>query len=164
MDIVFRIISENDFEFLKDMLYLAIYVPEGVEPFPIEIIENPEISKYIDNWGRKDDFGIIAIDKNVNKKVGLIWIRTFPEEIKSYGFINEETPELSMSVIPEYRGKGIGTKMIEKLFEEIKNKYKQISLSVSKENPAKRLYERFSFEKHCETNDSITMLRKIKAI
>lgn len=49
MNIVFREISKYDFEFMKEMLHMALYVPEGFEPFPKEILNNPDISKYIDN-------------------------------------------------------------------------------------------------------------------
>lgn len=93
------------------MLYLALYVPEGFKPFPREIIENPELSKYIEDWGKESDYGLVAIDKIKNKKIGLIWIRKFTKDNKGYGYVDEETPELPMSVIPEYREvKALGRK------------------------------------------------------
>ena len=46
---------------------------------------------------------------------------------------NAETPELAISVFPEFRGYGIGTKLMKKLFEILQdNGYAQTSLSVQR--------------------------------
>lgn len=47
MNIIFREIKQNEIYFLREMLYLALYVPEGESPFPKSILDNPDISKYI---------------------------------------------------------------------------------------------------------------------
>jgi hypothetical protein len=35
--------------YLADMLYEAIFIPEGHDPLPKEVIKDPSLSKYIDN-------------------------------------------------------------------------------------------------------------------
>ena len=43
MDIIYRQISEDDYSFVRQMLYEALFVPEGEKPFPKNIIDLPEI-------------------------------------------------------------------------------------------------------------------------
>lgn len=47
----------------------------------------------------------------------------------------------------EFQGYGIGTKLMRKLFEILRdNGYARTSLSVQKENPAVRFYERLEYQ------------------
>jgi hypothetical protein len=60
MDIeIIEIIKDNS-GFLRKMLYEAIYVSDSEEPPPKSIVDKPELIKYINNWGRKGDIGLIA--------------------------------------------------------------------------------------------------------
>ena len=71
----------------------------------------------------------------------------------------EDMPELAVSLLPSFRGKGIGTVLLEKFLEEIKQRnLPGISLSVQKENPAHRLYERLGFEIVREQADTWVMV------
>ncbi|KHE69386.1 GNAT family N-acetyltransferase [Halobacillus sp. BBL2006] len=139
--------TKEDMEFLREMLYQAIYVPEGQERPSRNIIERPEIAKYLNGWGRDGDIAFIAIDED--KPVGAVWTRLFDDRNQTYGYINEHTPVLScMAVSPEYRGDGIGTLLLSKMMEKVRSEgYESISLSVDPGNPARRLYERYGFEK-----------------
>ena len=40
------------------------------------------------------------------------WIRC----IQGFGHLNDNIPELAMSIYPQYRNKGIGTSLLKKLF------------------------------------------------
>lgn len=42
-----RMIKEKEYDLLKYFIYEAIYVPEGVQPPPEAIIDNPELQVYI---------------------------------------------------------------------------------------------------------------------
>jgi len=55
MDLTFRYIEKEDIAFLRMSLYEALFVPNGDEPFDQSIIDSPDISKYVDNWGRIGD-------------------------------------------------------------------------------------------------------------
>jgi ribosomal-protein-alanine N-acetyltransferase len=140
--------TKKDMEFLKEMLYQAIYVQEGEERPPRDIIDRPEISKYLNEWGREGDIAFIAMNAN-EKPVGAVWTRLFDDSNQTYGYINEQTPVLScMAVFPEYRGQGIGTLLLSKMMSTVREKgFESISLSVDPGNPARRLYERYGFEK-----------------
>ena len=43
---IIRKLRTNETELLKDFLYEAIFIPEGVEPPERDIIENPELRVY----------------------------------------------------------------------------------------------------------------------
>ena len=137
-----RRIKPADYAVLEDFLYNAIYIPPGEEMPPREVVFEPEIYIYIDGFGSKSgDLGVVA--EQDGKIIGAAWTRIIP----AYGHINEETPELAISVLSEFRGNGIGTKMMKKLFEFLAEKgYKQTSLSVQKNNPAVKFYERLGYK------------------
>ena len=106
----FRPITNEEYPILKDFLYHAVYLPPGAEPVPYELIYEPEIFVYVKDFGRKDDCGIVAeLDGTI---VGAAWTRIIP----GYGHIDDQTPELAISVLPDWRGKGIGSKIMEHLF------------------------------------------------
>jgi GNAT superfamily N-acetyltransferase len=67
--------------------------------------------------GRKGDRALIAFNKD-NQPVGAAWYRLFKENQKGYGYVDDNTPELGIAVIDAERGKGIGTLLIKKLFEQ----------------------------------------------
>ena len=148
-----RAILQADEPFLWEMLYHALYVPEGEPPFPRDIVEQPDISQYVRDWGQPDDAGLIALMDG--KDVGAVWIR----QIQAYGFVDDDTPELSLAMLPDYRGLGIGTKLMHELFTQLQSRYAALSLSVSKENPALRLYARLGFEVVKDDGNSVTMKR-----
>ena len=130
--------------FLREMLYEAIYVPEEKKPLPLSILDNPLISKYIDNWGRKGDFGIIA--KKDGTYIGAVWARYFSSGNRGFGFISGSIPELSMALKPEYRNRGLGTEMMKRFLEMCRQRgIKSISLSVDKRNRAFSFYKRTGF-------------------
>jgi ribosomal protein S18 acetylase RimI-like enzyme len=144
------------------MLYQSLYVPEGHRPFERSILNHPDIARYVRDWGRENDSGFLAFDEN-NRPVGAIWLRLLKGEEKGFGYVDDQTPELGMAVLPEYRGKGIGTKLLSRLIESAEDFYEYISLSVAIGNPALHLYQRFNFEKVGEDGGSITMKRKLSA-
>lgn len=146
-----RIIQKSDYACLNEFLYQAIFIPVGSDPPPRSIINDPEIFVYIKDFGsRSGDLGVIA---EQNKQViGAAWTRI----ISAYGHLDNNTPELAISILPEFRGCGIGTKLMNKLFELLKNSgYKQTSLSVQKDNPAVQFYQRLGYEMINEKRDHV---------
>lgn len=157
-----RRIRNNEIEFLSDMLYEAIFIPKGQEPLPKEIIQDKSLVKYVENWG-KDKFDVALVAEVDGQPVGAIWGRQLKDENKGFGFIDNDTPELSMAVKSKYRNKGIGTGMIKKIVYEYQSiGVEQLSLSVDKANDASRLYQRLGFKIVEETETSLTMKKKLK--
>ena len=161
MNILIRKIKQNEIGFLREMLYLALYVPEGEPPFPKSILDNPDISKYIDNWGTlPNDLALVAVINN--ELIGTIWGRTFSKSNAGYGFIDENTPEISMAVKGKFRNRGIGTKLIDEISKMYFSKgVKSISLSVDKRNKASFLYKRKGFFVVGEDEDKDFIMKKI---
>ena len=147
---------------MADMLYEAIFIPEGHAPLPGKVIEDKSLSRYIENWG-KDNFDIAMVMEIDNQPVGAIWGRLLTVENKGFGYVDDSTPELSMAVKNEYRNQGIGTKLIKAIVSEYqKIGVKYLSLSVDKANKARNLYKRLGCEIVAETETSWTMKKRIK--
>ena len=148
--------SRHDGRFLRDMLHHAYYWRERAPRDPME----GSVQRYVMSWGRSGDAAVIAYDEAGN--VGAAWYRLFKEKEPGYGFVDEQTPELSIAVVPSRRGKGYGDELLGALLEQArKDGFRQISLSVEPDNPALRLYERYGFEKVGESGGSWTMLAKL---
>ncbi len=136
-----RLMRTSDHVCLPEFLYQAIFIPEGMEPPTRSIINDPKIFAYIRDFSAKSgDLGVVA-EQN-GQIVGAAWTRIIP----AHGHINDEIPELAISILPEFRGYGIGTKLLKKLFAVLRaNGYVRTSLSVQKDNPAVRLYKRLGY-------------------
>lgn len=134
--------EKSEYNCLSEFLYQAIFIPEGESLPPRSIINEPEIFIYIKDFGENSsDLGVIA-EQN-NHVVGAAWARIIP----AFGHLDDNTPELAISILPEFRGYGIGTKLMNKLFILlIENGYTQTSLSVQKNNPAVSFYQRLGYE------------------
>ncbi|MDY6786474.1 MAG: GNAT family N-acetyltransferase [Cyanobacteriota bacterium] len=157
-----RRIKDGETNFLADMLYEAIFIPEGYEALPRDVIKDTSLSKYIDNWG-KDSYDIALVVEVDNQLIGAIWGRLLTKENKGFGYVDDNTPELSMAVKPEYRNKGIGTELIKSIASEYqKIGVDYLSLSVDKANNALNLYKRLGYEIVKETETSWTMRNRIK--
>ena len=152
-----RALTQADKSFLWDMVYQAIYVPKGQAPPPYEIVYQPALAWYVQDWGRDGDCGFLASDES-GQQVGAIWVRFATGEGHGYGYVDDDTPELSMALLPDYRGKGIGTQLFAHMFDSSCTRPK-VSLSVSVNNPARRLYERVGFVEVEQSGDSLTMIR-----
>ncbi len=149
----------TDEPFLWQMLYHAIHVPEGYPDPPPELVFLPELARYVNDWGRQGDLGFLAYETATNSFVGAVWLRLLTGEKRGYGYVDDATPELSMAVLPAYRSQGLGTQLLKTLFTSGWGN-SPVSLSVSADNPARRLYKRFGFEVVGEEGPSLTMKRK----
>lgn len=112
-----------------------------------ELMSDPELSKYLKDWPRPNDFGAIA-ETFDGIGVGAAWCRMFTEEDAGYGFVAADIPELTIGVLPGHRGAGIGTALLERLIALASTRgLRAMSLSVEDGNPARPLYERLGFSK-----------------
>lgn len=143
---------------MKDMLYESIYIPENVKNKE-ELLNSPSIKKYYEEWGRKGDTALIAIDEN-NQAVGAVWYRLFDESNKGYGYVDNRTPELGIAVTKEARGLGIGTLLMKQIIKQaLEDGYKSLSLSVDPENTsAVYIYRQLGFIDYNVSGTSITMI------
>ena len=160
-EIIIRDLDQSETGILKTMLYNAIFIPpEEVKPHP-EIRELPEIAVYIKDFGREGDICLVAEIEGVI--AGAVWTRLFTAGAQGYGFIAPEIPELSMSVLEQYRRQGIGTMLLAGMLKKLASKgFRQVSLSVDLANYAYRMYRKQGFEDYARHDESMTMLRQLK--
>jgi len=156
MDYQIREIRENEYPILADFLYEAIFIPEGMEKPPKSIIEQPELQLYIADFGKEDDWCLVA--ETEEKVVGAVWVRI----MNDYGHVDDETPSFAISLYEEYRNLGIGTALMGTMLQFLKEKgYKQASLSVQKENYAVGMYWKAGFEVIDENDEEYIMVCKL---
>ncbi len=151
-----RVLAPADQPFLWEALYQSLFVPDGKPPFERSILDEPDIAKYVSDWGRASDRGLVAVDQD-DRPLGAIWLRLLPGAERGFGYVDERTPELGMAVLPAFRGQGIGTRLLAQLIAMATGLHEQISLSVAAENPALRLYERYGFEVVNRSAGTLTM-------
>lgn len=160
MDCIIREMQKNEYCLLSDFLYEAIFVPDGIEPPPKSILNCPELQIYISDFGTDRNDKALAAEVE-GKIVGVIWARI----MKDYGHIDENTPSLAMSVLKEYRGKGIGTALLNHmLIEEKTAGHAKLSLSVQKDNYAVKLYRKGGFITIGETDEEYIMIADLRRI
>lgn len=149
-----RKIHENEYNVLSDFIYEAIFIPEGVEPPPKSIINQPDLQVYIRNFGsEKDDICFLAeVD---NKIAGAVWVRDMPD----YGHIADGVPSFAISLYKEYRNFGIGTELMKTMLAELKRRgYEKASLAVQKANYAVKMYKKVGFEIIDENEEEYIMV------
>lgn len=153
MNYTIREIRKNEYTLLSDFLYEAIFIPKGVEPPPKNIIQQPELQVYVSDFGKKDDFALLA-DVN-GTVVGAVWARIMDD----YGHIAANVPSLAIAVFKEYRASGIGTALMRHMLMFLKKEgYQKVSLSVQKENYAVRMYLKVGFTVISENEEEYIMV------
>lgn len=156
MDYQIREIRENEYSILADFLYEAIFIPESMEKPSKSIIEQPALQIYIADFGKVDDWCLVAEMKE--KIVGAVWVRI----MNDYGHVDDETPSFAISLYEEYRNLGIGTALMGTMLQFLKDKgYKQTSLSVQKANYAVNMYRKMGFEVIKENEEEYIMVCKL---
>jgi len=118
------------------------------------------LSRYVENWGRPGDVALIAAEGP--NRVGAAWFRMFPASAPGYGFVDEQTPELTIAVVPSRRRHGVGQELLDALLEKAHAEgHAAISLSVEQDSPAVAFYERNGFDRAGESEGALTMLRRL---
>lgn len=102
---------------------------------------DPHLAGY---YRRQPEFGVVSTDDGL--PTGVVWTTRFPPEAPGYGFVRAGVPELSICVLPGYRGVGLGAELLEGAVGEARRRsLPALGLSVEEGNPARRLYERAGF-------------------
>jgi ribosomal protein S18 acetylase RimI-like enzyme len=155
--------TPTDLAFLWEMLWQAAAVDEGMRGFGKEgALARPENQKYLAGWGHPGDAGVIAISES-GDPLGGAWYRLFEAHAPGYGFVAPDVPELSIGVSEKARGHGVGSALLEALVSLARQQgFRRISLSVDRQNPAVRLYERQGFRDAGISNPADTSLTMVR--
>jgi len=137
-DIVFKTATHKDQEVLWEMLMHAAHENTDIR-------ESPILSPYAHDFGKRpNDLGLIATIQN--QVVGAAWIRLLGKQ--GFGFVENDIPELAMAVLPNYRGQGVGSRLLQTLLKSAQQVVRGVSLGCRSDNTAAlRLYEKMGFVK-----------------
>ena len=97
--------TPRDEPFLTRMLGHAANWREGMS--------NPIKLHYVEGFGRPGDTGVIA--EVAGEPAGAAWCRLLTGSDRGYGYVADDVPELTIAVVPEHRGRGLATALIEAL-------------------------------------------------
>ena len=119
--------NRQDVRFLKDMLRHAFYWRSG------GTVEEASLWRYVSGWGRRGDTSVVALEDGFPIAA---WSRLFTRDEPGFGFVDEQTPEVAIAVVPSRRGRGIGSELLDALVELAKEQGRgSLSLSVA-DSPA----------------------------
>ena len=143
-----RPVQRDDARFLRDMLRHAYHW---------RLAEDPDLPvyRYVRAWGRPGDAGVVAFEgRNV---FGAAWYRLFPEREPGFGFVDEQTPELTIAVVPGHRGRGAGAELLEALLARARRDgFRRLSLSAERGQTG--FYEQHGFVPSGEADGAVTMV------
>src|SRR5687768_1594255 len=157
-DFRYRSARNDDERFLWTALYHAVHVPPGHAPPPLEIVRRPELARYVQGWSAQIEPGVIAETVGC-ERIGAAWVRLLRGDQRGYGYVADDVPELSMAVLPGWRGLGVGTLLLQQLLDGLPPRFRRVSLSVNRSNPAWRLYDRLGFHQVRVIDDAAVMVR-----
>ena len=93
--------------------------------------------------------GDFLIIEEAGRAIGRLLLHRTPEEIRV----------IDISLMPEHRRQGIGTRLLTDVLAEGEKTRRRVSIHVEHFNPAKRLYERLGF-RYVETNGVYDLMVK----
>ena len=156
-----RPVLASDQPFLEQMFFAAADWNPATAKGEEHWRADPMLQKYVGPWRENSDFGVVA--EGTAGPVGAVWMRYFTAADPGYGFVDEQTPELSIGVRESRRGQGVGRALMRAAIEAAPDR---LSLSVEDGNRAIHLYESFGFVPVGREGNSTTMLwaREVPAL
>jgi ribosomal protein S18 acetylase RimI-like enzyme len=157
-----RAVEPGDLCFLADMLCEAVAWRTGEAEAVRSHLGEPQLARYLDGWGRPGDRGVVAIDES-DRRAGAAWYRLFAHDDRGYGFVDDQTPEITLAVEPSARGKGLGEALMHALVAAARQEGRRaLSLSVEEENVhAVAIYTKLGFRRVGQEDDAWTMLYRV---
>ena len=122
--------------------------------------DSENLSIYSDFYGlTAKDLGVYALVDN--EIAGAVWTRRLNKEHGSSAFIDENTPVMSVAVLPKFKSQGIGSFIMDQFLQEAGELYEQISIDISFKPESIKFYEKFGFEK-ADDSDALVMVKKLE--
>jgi len=90
-------------------------------------------TQHYDDYYAGCEFLIIEKD---GERIGRLYVERFPDEIRI----------VDIALLPQFRGSGIGTMLLQEILDEASQTGRVVSIYVEGYNPALHLYQRLGFE------------------
>ena len=150
--------NSSDRAFIEDMLVEAAnWDPARERRSRRQTLAQHDIRRYVEGWPRPSDVSVVAETPD-GTLIGAAWCRRFSSDDPGFGFIDAAIPEVSIGVVAEWRGHGVGGAMLDALHRAATERgLAALSLSVERGNRALRLYERHHFRMVGDAAGSLTM-------
>lgn len=144
-----RELTSSDQDFLWEMEYMALWDPPSEPRRPKSVLGHPSICRLVENWGRNEDFGLVAIDSRAGQSVGAIWARLDGyDKLEGYGC---PYPALGIAVLPEVRRTGVGSHLLNEFITALRDRVDGLRLGVHAQNAhARKFYEKHGFIKYAK--------------
>ncbi|MEU4887738.1 MULTISPECIES: GNAT family N-acetyltransferase [Streptomyces] len=151
--------TADDAGFLTDMLVAAVNWDRAREAVGRDrVLVDHRTAHYVEGWPRPGDLGVVAVEAG-GQPIGAAWLRLFSSDDPGYGFVAEGVPELSVGVLPPWRGRGVGRALLSEIARAaVEGGFDRICLSVERANRARRLYAAAGFTTVGSGPDSDTMV------
>ncbi len=162
MKITRSLFSNQDIQFIIKMHYEAVFWRDRTKrPSFEDSLQLDEIQSAIKELGqRRGDLAVVA--RKDQAYLGAAWVRYWTDQEHIRGFIDPTIPVLVIGIAEDHRGQGIGEQVLNQLILELRQEgIRNMSLCVSKDNYALRLYKNCGFLVHEDIGDSFLMVRDI---
>jgi ribosomal protein S18 acetylase RimI-like enzyme len=152
MNLELYFLRSSESKIVSDMIKYAYRLDETDK----NVRDFPHLSIYDDFYGLSTkDLGIYAMaDKRV---AGAVWCRKLAKERNLTAFVDENTPVLSMAVLPEFRNSGVASAMMTQFLQEAGASFESLSANVLADSRAIGFYEKFGFVK-LENSDKKSLI------
>jgi ribosomal protein S18 acetylase RimI-like enzyme len=141
----FRPLVPADQARLWHWLHIALWDPPPAGLRPVEVLQAPGVRIYAEDWGRAGDVGVVAQVDGVD--AGACWMRLLPPGV-GLASVDAATPQLGIALEPAFQHRGHGEPLMRAALAAARAAgYRQVSLTVHPENPARALYERCGFRR-----------------
>jgi len=145
----------------KELLYYAAHLDNSDK----SLCDFPELTQYEEHFGSYNgDIGVYILSDA--KVAGAAWVRLL---LHGKAYVNADTPELTLSIKPDFKEKGIETALLQQLFIETSKLYSQVSVSVRDIPSEIKFYEELGFTKYENSEHenalgvaSFVMLKKLE--
>jgi GNAT superfamily N-acetyltransferase len=152
----------GDGDFIIDMVLAAFNWRPFVGLSRPELLGDPQLAVYGVGWPRDGDVGVVAV--GWDERIGAAWVRHYEKREHTFGYVDPQTPELTIAVVAPRRSQGVGRALLRRLFDECRLAgIRRISLSVEQENPAAGLYVSEGFRVVSTKHRADTMLKELGA-
>jgi ribosomal protein S18 acetylase RimI-like enzyme len=126
-------------------LHIALWDPPPAPLRPIEVLQQPGVRLYAEDWGRSGDIGVVAELDGQTEPIGACWMRHLPAGV-GLASVDERTPQLGIALEPAFQHRGLGGPLMRAALQAARaHGLQQVALTVHPDNPAIALYQRCGF-------------------